>query len=236
MIDALVHVSTGGFYRGQLDRAGKLPFTVALPQGYEPRYPYPLLVMLHCSGQDESQWLQALPSTGRRNYVGLALRGPYKVDRPDGPPKFSWGGCEDDAILDEYLFAAIEQTMRGVHVHTERIFLVGLSEGARVCYRTGLFYPGRFAGIAAFDTALPPGCLSSLRRLGPQTLSILIGHRQENPHVTLDESQQAARLLWSAGFNVTLRIYSSGRPIQNWMLRDLDRWVVAHCDPAAKSR
>ena len=52
----------------------------------------------------------------------------------EGPP---------DAIdaLEDAVFASIRNVRRTLHVHSERIFLVGTGEGAAVAYRLGLTYP-----------------------------------------------------------------------------------------------
>ena len=61
--------------------------------------------------------------------------------------------AEPDAIdrLEEAVFAAILQTRRLLHVHSERIFLVGCGEGAAVAYWLGLSFPERFAGVVAIN-------------------------------------------------------------------------------------
>lgn len=236
MIKAPIPLEYEGIYRGQLDGADKLPYHVLLPNGYEPRYPYPLLVFLHARGASESQWIDALPARARRNFAGLVLRGPQQIVHNGARVGFDWGGDRDgDAAIDEYLLPAIRLAMRTVHVHSERIFLVGLCEGASVAYRFGLTYPDRFAGVAAFNGRLPTGALRSIRRLGRQSLSLLIGHGLHNRHVSANSAEDASRLLWSAGFEVLTRYYPTGDGLHGWMLRDLDRWVVGHCESRGDS-
>ncbi len=64
--------------------------------------------------------------------------------------------------LEEAVFSAILQTRQLLHVHSERIYLMGCGEGAAVAYWLGLTYPERFAGIVAINGWLPVG----LRPLG----------------------------------------------------------------------
>ena len=64
--------------------------------------------------------------------------------------------------LEQAVFTAILQTRRLLHVHSERIFLVGCGEGAAVAYWLGLTFPERFAGVVAINGWLPVG----LRPLG----------------------------------------------------------------------
>ena len=105
-----------------------------------------------------------------------ACRGPEPVIKRDGLAGFGWGrefGLQDrsgaetethagqaeivhralfqpepDDIdrLEEAVFTAIRNTRSLLHVHSERIFLVGCGEGAALAYRFGLTFPERFAG------------------------------------------------------------------------------------------
>src|SRR5437763_6767933 len=140
---------TEGFYTSAVPAAGDWPLRTFLPTGYEPNYPYPLLVFLHGHGSSEEQVLRFAPRLSRRNYICIALRGPHEAgNRPDGNPAFSWGpdGPTDPAIED-YLFHAVLQTRRHFHVHSERIYLAGFCEGATLAYRFGLSFPEKFAGV-----------------------------------------------------------------------------------------
>src|SRR5438128_2607461 len=95
-----------GFYTSEVPDARGLPLRTFLPTGYEPNYPYPLLVFLHGHGSCEEQILRLAPKLSRRNYICIALRGPHSAnDRPDGRPTFTWGADgPTDALIEEYVF------------------------------------------------------------------------------------------------------------------------------------
>src|ERR1700745_3692974 len=114
---------TEGFYVSAVHAARRRPVRTFLPTGYEPNYPYPLLVFLHGHGGSEEQVLSLAPRLSRRNYICIGLRGPPPADsRPGGGPAFSWGlDGQNDARVEEYVFRAVEQTRRKYHVHSERI-------------------------------------------------------------------------------------------------------------------
>src|SRR3954468_5615635 len=150
-----------GFYTSQVEAPDRLPVRTFLPTGYEPNYPYPLLVFLHGHGGNEEQALRLAPRVSRRNYVAIGLRGPLLVaTRPDGGGCFSWG---DDAhagmSVEDYLVRAVEQTRRSYHVHSERIFLAGLCGGARMAARCSLTPPEKVAGVSALNALVPGGGL-----------------------------------------------------------------------------
>src|SRR3954447_12534075 len=163
-----------------------------IPRQYEPNYAYPLLVCFHGRGSDEEQLVRAMPAVSWRNYVGLALRGPEPVLKRDRLVGFGWGrqfaqpdrdGSRRGAAIseaevvrralfdaepepyedfEEAVFSAILQTRQILHVHSERIYLMGCGEGAAVAYWLALTYPERFAGVVAINGWLPVG----LRPLG----------------------------------------------------------------------
>src|SRR4249919_3466028 len=109
-----------GFYNFQVQAPHVWPVRTFLPTGYEPNYPYPLLVLLHGHGSSEEEILRLAPNLSRRNYICIGLRGPRPLDpRPDGRPAYSWGlDGNFDTDIEEYVFRAVEQTRRNFHVHS----------------------------------------------------------------------------------------------------------------------
>jgi len=112
-----------GFYTSLVEAADRYPVRTFLPTGYEPNYPYPLLVFMHGHGGNEEQALRLAPRVSRRNYVSIGLRGPLLVGvRPDGRGCFSWGADGQAGMAaEDYVFRAVEQTRRSYHVHLRRI-------------------------------------------------------------------------------------------------------------------
>jgi phospholipase/carboxylesterase len=206
------------------------PLRTFLPAGYEPNYPYPLLVFLHGQGSSEEEVLGLAPRLSRRNYVCIALRGPHAVSlRSDGRPAFSWGPDEqDDPLVEEYVFHAVEQTRRHYHVHSERIYLAGFREGAALAYRLGLLFPERFAGLVALNGAMPRHGGPLLRLPEVRRLRVLIGHGIANSVVPLSLARQDYRLFYAAGLAVRMQTYPTTHRIHPHMLRDLNRWVMEH--------
>src|SRR5262245_41201262 len=146
-----------GFYTSELQAPESLPVRSFLPTGYEPNYPYPLLVFLHGHGGCEEQVLRLAPRLSRRNYICIGLRGPQVLPpRTNGQPAFSWGrDGQCDTVLEDYVMRAVEQTRRSYHIHSERIYLMGFGEGATMAYRLGLLFPERFGGVISLNGAMP---------------------------------------------------------------------------------
>jgi phospholipase/carboxylesterase len=216
-----------GFYTSELPAACGWPVRTFLPTGYEPNYPYPLLVFLHNHGGSEEQILRLAPRLSRRNYISIALRGPHRLHpRPDGRPGYSWGLDGGDVMVEEYVFRAVEQTRRHYHVHSERIYLAGFCEGATLAYRLGLLYPDKFAGVVSLNGCIPRRGGPLLRLPEVRQLRVLIGHGIANAIVPVTLARNDFRLLYTAGLSVRMHTYPANHRIHRDMLRDINRWIM----------
>src|SRR4051812_24498528 len=221
-----------GFYTSEVPAPCGWPLRTFLPTGYEPNYPYPLLVFLHGHGGSEEQILRLAPRLSRRNYICIGLRGPRPLaPRSDGSLAFSWGlDGPTAALVEEYVSGAIEQPRRHYHVHSERIYLAGFCEGATLAYRLGLLYPERFAGIISLNGALPRHGGPLFRFPEVRLLRVLIAHGIANSVVPLSMARQDFRLFYTAGLSVRLHTYPVNHGIHPHMLRDVNRWVMKAID------
>jgi phospholipase/carboxylesterase len=217
-----------GFYTSEVPAPRGWPLRTFLPTGYEPNYPYPLLVFLHGHGSSEEQVLRLAPRLSRRNYICIGLRGPHPLGRrQDGQLCFSWGDDGGaDAKVEEYVFRAVEQTRRHYHVHSERIYLAGFCEGALLAYRLGLLHPERFAGIISLNGCMPRRGRPLQRLPEVRQLRVLIGHGIANALVPLSLARADFRLLYTAGLAVRMHTYAANHRIHLDMLRDIDRWIM----------
>jgi len=217
-----------GFYTSEVQAPERRPLRTFLPTGYEPNYPYPLLVFLHGHGSSEEQILQLAPRLSRRNYICIGLRGPHTVAaRSSNDLAYSWGlDGSSDSDVEEYVLRSIEQTRKLYHVHSERIYLAGFREGATLAYRLGLLYPERFGGIISLNGNLPRRGGPLLRLPEVRNLRVLIGHGIANALAPLTLAKEDYRLLYTAGLDIRLHTYSTNHRIHPEMLRDVDRWIM----------
>jgi phospholipase/carboxylesterase len=230
-----------------------------IPQRYEPNYAYPLLALFHARGGDEQQMVRSMPALSWRNYVGLSLRGPEAVIKRGRPEGYSWGAAyarpdrkaprpaaavsegelvrrrlleappEPVDILEDDVFAAIRQTRRTLHVHSERIYLVGIGEGASVAYRLGLSYPERFAGVVAINGWIPAGFRPLGRLKACRELRILVVHGEWNGRVPIHSARRDVSTLRAGGLRVAFQSYPCAHRLTSPMLADVDTWLINHC-------
>ncbi len=216
-----------GFYTSEVAAPRGWPVRTFLPTGYEPNYPYPLLVFLHNQGGSEEQILRLAPHLSRRNYICIGLRGPHRLDPRGSRAAYGWGlDGELNVLVEEYVFRAVEQTRRHYHVHSERIYLAGFCEGAMLAYRLGFLYPERFAGVISLNGCIPRHGGPLLRLPEVRKLRVLIGHGIANAIVPLSLARSDFRLLYTAGLSVRMHTYAANHRIHRHMLRDIDRWVM----------
>jgi phospholipase/carboxylesterase len=216
-----------GFYTSIVEAPESLPVRTFLPTGYEPNYPYPLLVFMHGHGGNEEQSLRLAPRVSRRNYVAIGLRGPLLVGvRPDGRGCFSWGADGQAGMsAEDYVFRAVEQTRRNYHVHSERIYLAGVCEGATMAFRFALTYPEKVAGVISLNGLLPrSGPLFRFKKT--RGLKVFMGHGIANAVAPLALARRDARLLYSAGIDVKMSTYPTTHKLHPEMLQDANRWVM----------
>jgi phospholipase/carboxylesterase len=221
-----------GFYTSEVHTPRRLPLRTFLPTGYEPNYPYPLLVFFHGHGGCEEQILRLAPRLSRRNYICIGLRGLEPLGRrADGRLGYAWGADgQHDSLLEDYVLRAIEQTRRHYHVHSERIYLAGFREGATLAYRLGLLFPERFGGVISLNGAMPRRGGPLLRLPEVRQLRVLIGHGIANPVVPLSMAERDFRVFYAAGLHVRMHTYPATHRLHPDMLRDVNRWIMEICN------
>jgi phospholipase/carboxylesterase len=201
-----------------------------LPDNYEPRYPYPLLVLFHPHGGCEEQALDLVPHLSRRNYVAVSIRGPQLLGvREDGRLACGWGSDETHTdLVNEYVMRAVESARQSCHIHTERVFLVGVCEGAAAAYRAAFALADKVAGVVALNGAMPraSGGAPLFRPTALRGLPAFVGHGIANALVPFTTAARDYKLLYAAGADVTLNRYVTNNRLHPDMFRDVNRWVI----------
>lgn len=201
-----------------------------VPDAYESRYPYPLLVLFHPHGSNEDQVLDLVPRMSRRNFFACSIRGPeFLGSREDGKLAFGWGNdTKHSDLVNDYVIQAVESVRRTHHIHSERVYFVGICEGAAAAYRAAFAMPDRIGGVAALNGSIPkvtPGSpLFNMRSI--RKMRVLIGHGLANSIVPLSTARRDFNLLYAAGANVRLRTYMTTNRLHNDMFNDVNRWVI----------
>lgn len=112
------------------------PYTIKLPQDYNPAKKYPLLVFLHGSGQDEQIVLSQARSGG--NFIEIA---PFARDMYN---------CYDSESSQNDIMEAIEDVLLHFSGDKNKIVIAGFSMGGYGALRTYYQHPELYKGVAVF--------------------------------------------------------------------------------------
>jgi phospholipase/carboxylesterase len=211
---------------GQLQRSSDqaTPHALFVPMHYEPNYPYPLLVWLHGSGDDERQLQRIMPLVSLRNYVAVGPRGPSPIKGRRG---LDWSQREQDIDLAELaIFDCIDLVTERFNIAPHRVFLGGFGSGGTMAFRIGLRYPERFAGALSLGGVFPSGQMPLARLDLVRKLPLFIAQGRDAENYSVDRSCDELRLFHTAGLSVTLRQYPCGEELTTHMLGDMDRWIM----------
>lgn len=207
------------------------PHAIALPDIYEPRYAYPVVVWFHAAGGTEEDLFEVLPQISDRNYLGLALRG----DVPQGAgATWSLSGRDGRNLLQD-----VEEAVHGLaqrfRIHPERVYLAGVGAGGSAALELALQHPEAFAGAACLCGSFPAIEYPLARFRGLRGRRVLLSTAVDCRDVKIADLVAAGRLLYTAGMQVGTRVYQSMAALRGGkMLRDLDHWIMDAISSAVK--
>ncbi len=211
-----------------MDRGVPAEFSLFVPLHYERNYAYPLVVWLHENGSDETQLTQAVSALSLRNYVALGPRGSEQCVRG------GYGWFQTHRAIEsteQSVFSAIESTKVQLNIHDERVFVAGQGHGGTMAFRVAFRNPQYFAGVLSINGPLPEGLrpLAGLKRCRQLPLFWTQCRKDD----AFDESllSEQLKLLYYAGFDLTLRQYPMACPVLDVIMPDANRWLMQRVSP-----
>jgi phospholipase/carboxylesterase len=212
---------TEGFSTAYLPDRPCRPIRLFVPTDHQPKYAYPLVVLLHAAGSDEDAAVRLAPLLSRRNYIIACPRGPVCLGGGrTGRVGYGWADRPDDFVT-----AVAAWVAAGHHIHPGRHYLVGIGEGASAALRTVAAAPGRFAGVAGLGD-VPAELLTDL----PGGTRVFLGHGADLSRSRVARLRAAVRLATARGLPVRLEAYPAPRPVATY-LRELNRWIIRAIGP-----
>ena len=209
---------------------GVAPNAISVPQYYEAKYAYPLIVWLQPAGCRAPDLKQIMPVLSERNYFGTLSRLAFSIENPLSA--LSLGERQPGASRVPYNWAAdirrdVLHVRRNFHIHSERIYLAGIGAGASAAIQMLLEKPEWFAGAIALDPDLELAQVSvrKVRELGGKRLFTTA----VMPSIELNNLE---RLCFGAGVDVTHKNYPTELSLHRKVLLDVDRWLMSEiCQP-----
>ncbi|WP_419794962.1 phospholipase [Pseudomonas palleroniana] len=193
----------------------------------------PLVIFLHGFGSNEEDLFgikDALPST----WTYLSVRAPMPVD----PSGYRWfarkpgDGDYDGETADLQRSARliedfVTQATAKYHTQSDRVFLVGFSQGAIMSYEVGLRKPGLVRGIAALSGSVLPVLKAELKPdAALDKLAIFIGHGTLDQALPYTAATRANDVLLGLGLKPEFHGYM-GMPhtVSEAEIQDLKAWL-----------
>jgi phospholipase/carboxylesterase len=112
-----------------------------------------------------------------------------------------------------WLSSAVETVKRLLdsiveHVPSERLYIMGFSQGACLALEVATRFARRYAGVAAFTGGLIGAEIATERYQGNfDATPVFIGNSDRDPHVPVQRSEASKRVMESLGATVQLKVY-----------------------------
>ena len=193
-----------------------------LPEPFEARYAYPLLVWLHDDGETELSAAPWAEATGMQNMIVLSVRGSILARGAHG---FRWPADGRDvwaAIAEE--LAELPPELR---FDASRVVLAGRGQGAAAAFAAWKHAPRDVAGACLVNPG-PPADSDALNGCGSQTL----GGRLWIGGLGASDWRSAGKAAFALGTDVRIEPTAVtpdrvGPAINTWVMRSIPTAVLA---------
>lgn len=206
--------------------------------------PFPTVLTLHGRGANAMDLLGLAPYLGGGKFMVICPQGP--LETPIGPDAvgYAWyplsmgGPINTGAMMDSHakLRAFLEACVRVYPVDTNKVALLGFSQGGVMAYSLALAQPQRFVALAALSTWLPKELLPQLNvSSAVQSLPTLVQHGTQDPLIEIDRARGSVEALRQMGVPLTFREYEMGHEIRPTSLSDLSAWLDQNIGATGRS-
>ena len=224
--------------QGQQHQGKGLKYLTVLPDDYDPRTSYPLIIMLHGFGANMQDLAGLAPAINSRDYVYACPNAPIAFDLGGGHQGYGWTSPQDQSTPEEMqtaeqlLAEVFEEVFRQFQVAPGRAVLLGFSQGGGMTYRCGLIRPETLAGLVALSASLPDPEILQDRLPEARTQPIFVAHGTSDPLIGSERAHAAREFLEGAGYQLEFHEYAMGHEINQDVLRDLTPWIAKVLPPA----
>ena len=190
---------------------------------------YPTIIAIHGRGTNENDLVPLVLSLSLPNVLLVAPRAPFPF--PYGG--FVWYDLGQEGIPEPNTFRTsigtlqkfIEEVRQGYPVDTERLLLLGFSQGTVMAYATALSDPTSFLGVAALSGYIPHRSGLPLKLTALKGFRVFISHGTDDSIIPARLGREAFELLKRAGARVTYREYPMGHEVTENTMHDLGEWL-----------
>jgi pimeloyl-ACP methyl ester carboxylesterase len=173
------------------------PYSLSIPQSYEPTRDYPLVVCLHGAGFTGEAYLDRWKTRLGEGYI-LAC--------PTYP-----AGAWFTRRAEELVLATIRTVQQRYRIDSNRIFLSGMSNGGIGAWLIGMHHAPLFAGLAPMASGIDDVLFPFLENL--RTTPVYIIHGSQDQVMPVDLSRKLAGELKHMGYPFIYREHDRTHPM-----------------------
>jgi predicted peptidase len=199
------------------------PYTVLLPESFDPGKSYPLIVFLHGSGADDQGAIRNMEELNLKESV-ITLGYPLILPKGRGLNDGYKGSAGQDVFDSIEHFLSLYPNIR-----RERIILIGHSMGGVGAYRLGLLKPDYFRALVILASPLDSGFLEQMEKFRNQNLFLVYGAR-DNP-VWVSDSRAAVEKLTAVGANFEyIELPDAGHNLAGAPWSEVIDWIMKYSE------
>ena len=180
-----------------------LDYYLYLPDGYEARGDWPLVVFLHGGGESGSE-LSLVTKHGPPKMIEAGRDFGFVLLAPQNPHR-------DRMWDDEAVLSLIDAAVRDLDVDPDRVIVTGLSRGGMATWRLGMQHPGRFAGLVPIAGGALP--VYAFRLKG---VPVWAFYGADDEAVLLDDARRVADRLAAEGGDIEITVYPEAGHAETW--------------------
>lgn len=192
------------------------------------------VIWLHGLGADGHDFLPILPQLNLPPDHGIRFVFPHAPVRPvslnAGMPMRAWFDIKHASSSERYELAELEAAEQDLHalieaqqLPSERIVLVGFSQGGALALFTGCRYPQKLAGLAGLSAFLPHA--ECIKPATNEPLQIFMGHGTADEMVRFEWGEMSAARLRELGHQVTWQAYPMAHHVCSEEIADFSRFL-----------
>ncbi len=205
-----------------------LDYSLFIPQHYEVKYAYPLVVWLHSDGSDHRQLLKMMPHLSHRNYAAISISSPQHNNTQSlRSETSSW---QQNRVSIEQTAAQIEVSVDHaklrLNIDPRRIFIAGNGSGGTMAMRIAFAFPHWFAGIISLNGKVPESRQPLGGWLNCRRLPLFWTHARRSSSFDEETLCQNLKLLHVAGFSIVLKQYPCDDELDPQVFCDMNAWIM----------
>ena len=192
--------------------------------------PHPLLIVLHGFGQVAGQFIKVFEPLAQKGILVAAPQGAHQLytNLKERRVGFSWlTKYESDQSVSDFVaymgqfFKLLQETCE---VDSQRVFMLGFSQGVSMAYRTWAHSSLPVRGVIACGGDLPPDIVEQLEGLPP--IQILLVHGRQDEEVSPEKAQKALKHLRASGLKPELFDFEGGHVVPSRALPKVEGLIM----------